>query len=183
MVQTLADVQDDKETRIRVQDPALRGFFPRGLRRGIGVLVMGGAGAGKSTFIAQLTRWQDPDSVLWLTFDEACDAVQSRAQRFNGVESEIGVMSVKNKTVAAVIRLLAERSPAIVVVDGLSLGRPTDGQLATMLHEDAKGRYLLVLASGAPFGRKSFEHMFHTVVQVERHGVTFLKNRLGPVSP
>lgn len=183
MAQTLADVESAAVAHLQVRDPALSAFFPRGLRRGHKILVSGGPGAGKSTLLAQLTRWQDPAQTLWITCDETPDIVLQRAQRFNGEETRIEVAPLKDLSVGRAVRLIAERAPTIVVLDGLAVRRPADAALASALLSDSDKRYVLFLSSSEPLGTPKLQHRVHTAMRVERGTVTVQKNRLGPASP
>jgi len=190
-------------TRRRTGITPLDRVLGGGLVPGMGVLVGGDPGIGKSTLLLQtaVSLVQEEKEVLYATGEESGEQIALRAQRL-GLASE-GVVLFPENSLDRILEAADEREPAALIVDsiqtiacdGLSSAAGSLVQVresASRLLAYAKGRgvptFLIghVTKDGNLAGPKTLEHLVDTVIYFEGEG-TFahrilrtVKNRFGP---
>ena len=176
-----------------------------GLVPGSLVLLAGEPGVGKSTLLLQVAAAMagDDRTVLYVTGEESAEQVALRARRIDGLSP--GLLLLPETSCEAVMSLLEDQSPALVVVDSVQTTTAEDldavagsvsqvRQVAARFQHLAKTRAIPVVLvghvtkDGHIAGPKLLEHLVDVVLSLEGepgHDLRLLragKNRFGTVA-
>ena len=174
-----------------------------GVVPGMGVLIGGDPGIGKSTLLLQCAAGlaRNVDRVLYVTGEESGSQIALRAQRL-GIESD-ALWLLPETSLERILETAEQSSPGVLIVDSVqtvcsaslesasgSLGQVRE--CAARLLEFAKRSdtplFLVghVTKEGALAGPKTLEHLVDTVIYFEGDGafatrlLRTVKNRFGP---
>ncbi|MBN2188691.1 MAG: DNA repair protein RadA [Chitinispirillaceae bacterium] len=202
-VSSLADRKLETAARISCTMPEIDRVLGGGLVAGAVVLLGGDPGIGKSTLLLQLMAvWAaQGKKTLYISGEESIEQVVLRAQRLGVAGAPVNL--VAETSVEAVLGVLSQQKPDIVVVDSVQTlfceqiesapGSVSQiRESAALLHRYAKSNgtalFLIghVTKEGAIAGPRVLEHMVDTVLSFEGDTTFYyrivraVKNRFGP---
>ncbi|MGR3951608.1 MAG: DNA repair protein RadA [Chlamydia sp.] len=201
----LSEIQGQKQTRISSGFQELDKTLGGGIVPGSLILLGGDPGIGKSTLSLQVAEMVSKNlaPVLYISGEESLEQIALRAHRL-GIKTEAEIFFSNTTEVNAIIRLIEEMKPQLVIVDSIQIifleEIPSSAGSVTQVREStarlmhaAKSLEIAIIIighvtkTGEIAGPKVLEHLVDTVLYFEGDKaqnlrlVRVIKNRFGPL--